>query len=93
MMSQKDVEEWAAMVAQMEGDKSYHPKYNKKAMTKTEEYKNADVPVEVWAQRNEYLHKHIDKLTKEIQDIRKDNKKLTKQVSDMLEQFRNKGAV
>jgi len=92
-MSQKDVEEWAAMIAQMQDDKSYHPKYNKKAMTKTEEYKNADVPVEVWAQRNEYLHKHIDKLTKEIQDIRKDNKKLTKQVSDMLEQFRNKGAV
>ena len=30
---------------------------------------------------------------KEIEDIRRDNKQLTKQVSNMLNQFRNKGAV
>jgi hypothetical protein len=35
---------------------------NKKPMTEHEEYKNADVPVDIWIQRNEYLHKHIDRL-------------------------------
>ena len=27
-------------------------------MTEHEEYKNADVPVDIWIQRNEYLHNH-----------------------------------
>ena len=35
---------------------------NKDHMTEHEEYKNADVPVDIWIQRNEYLHKHIEKL-------------------------------
>ena len=30
IMSHKDCEEWAAMIAQMQDDPSYHPKYNKK---------------------------------------------------------------
>ena len=31
-MSHKDCEEWAAMIAQMQDDPSYHPKYNKKGV-------------------------------------------------------------
>ena len=64
-----------------------------KTMTEHEEYKNADVPKEVWVQRNEYLHKHIDRLYEEIKELRRDNKKLTKQVEDQLKQFRNSGSI
>ena len=60
-------------------------------MSKHEEYKNADVPREVWIQRNEYLHKHIDKLYEEIKELRTDNIRLTKQVEDQLKEFRNNG--
>ena len=41
-----------------------------KTMTEHEEYKNADVPKEIWIQRNEYLHKHIDNLYEEIKELR-----------------------
>jgi predicted nucleic acid-binding Zn-ribbon protein len=64
---------------------------NKKPMTEHEEYKNADVPVDIWIQRNEYLHKHIDRLEEEIKEIREDNKKLTRQLEDQLKEFRNSG--
>tara|TARA_R100000655_G_C2849260_1_gene169237 strand:+ start:103 stop:330 length:228 start_codon:yes stop_codon:yes gene_type:complete len=63
----------------------------KEVMTEHEEYKNADVPKEVWMQRNEYLHKHIDKLYEEIKDLRTDNIRLTKQIEDQVKQFRNSG--
>jgi|TARA_B100001093_G_scaffold500851_1_gene551788 hypothetical protein len=63
----------------------------KEVMSKHEEYKNADVPREVWIQRNEYLHKHIDKLYEEIKELRTDNIRLTKQVEDQLKEFRNNG--
>ena len=63
----------------------------KEVMSKHEEYKNADVPKEVWMQRNEYLHKHIDKLYEEIKDLRTDNIRLTKQIEDQVKQFRNSG--
>jgi len=66
---------------------------NKEKMTEHEEYKNADVPVDIWIQRNEYLHKHIDKLYEEIKELRTDNIKLTKQVEDQLKQFRNSGSI
>ena len=36
----------------------------KEVMSEHEEYVNADVPKEIWIQRNEYLHKHIDRLEK-----------------------------
>ena len=65
----------------------------KEVMTEHEEYKNADVPREIWIQRNEYLHKHIDRLEKEINEIREDNKKLTKQLEDQIKQFRNTGGI
>jgi hypothetical protein len=73
-----------------------------KPMTIQEEYKNADVPIppkvlgeiiQVLETRNDYLHKHIEKLTNEILDIRKDNKKLSKQCEDQMDQFRNKGVL
>ena len=66
---------------------------NKEKMKEHEEYKNADVPVDIWIQRNEYLHKHIDKLNEEIHQLRRDNKRLTKQVEDQLKQFRNSGSI
>jgi|TARA_E500000318_G_scaffold34745_1_gene34013 predicted nucleic acid-binding Zn-ribbon protein len=66
---------------------------NKEKMTEHEEYKNADVPVDIWIQRNEYLHKHIDKLYEEIKELRTDNIRLTKQVEDQLKQFRNSGSI
>ena len=65
----------------------------KKIMTEHEEYKNADVPREIWIQRNEYLHKHIDKLYEEIKELRTDNIRLTKQIEEQIKQFRNRGAI
>jgi len=66
---------------------------NKEPMTEHEEYKNADVPVDIWIQRNEYLHKHIDKLNEEIHQLRTDNKRLTQQLENVTNQFRNKGGL
>ncbi len=65
----------------------------KEVMSEHEEYVNADVPREIWIQRNKFLHKHIETLEKEINDIRRDNIKLTKQVEDQLKQFRNSGSI
>jgi DNA-binding TFAR19-related protein (PDSD5 family) len=65
----------------------------REVMSEHEEYKNADVPKEVWIQRNEYLHKHIDKLNKELNELRIDNKRLSQQVEDQLKQFRNSGSI
>ena len=56
-----------------------------KTMTEHEEYKNADVPKEIWIQRNEYLHKHIDNLYEEIKELRTDNIRLTKQLEEQLQ--------
>jgi uncharacterized protein YydD (DUF2326 family) len=75
-----------------------------KPMTIEEEYRNADVPmpkgthdleeiIRTLETRNEYLHKHIEKITNEIQEIRKDNKHLAQQYDDQLRQFRNKGLI
>ena len=66
---------------------------NREPMTEHEEYKNADVPVDIWIQRNEYLHKHIDKLNEEIHQLRTDNKRLTQQLENVTNQFRNKGGL
>ncbi len=65
----------------------------REVMSEHEEYKNADVPKEVWIQRNEYLHKHIDKLNEELNELRIDNKRLSQQVEDQLKQFRNSGSI
>ena len=66
---------------------------SREVMSEHEEYVNADVPKEIWIQRNKFLHKHIETLEKEINDIRRDNIKLTKQVEDQLKQFRNSGSI
>ena len=65
----------------------------KEVMSEHEEYKNADVPIEIWIERNKYLHQNIDMLTEELIKERLDNQRLTKQLEDTLKQFRNKGAI
>ena len=66
---------------------------SKEVMNEHEEYLNADVPKQVWVDRNKYLHEHVNKLTNEIIELRIDNKKLSKQIEDQLKQFRNSGAL
>ena len=65
----------------------------KEVMSEHEEYKNADVPIEIWIERNKYLHQHIDMLTEELIKVRLDNKKLSKQIEDQIKQFRNSGSI
>lgn len=56
-------------------------------------------------QRNEFLHKHVDKLEDELRDLRyqvgylktqlketkDDNRRLVSQIEDQIKQYRNKG--
>jgi len=75
-----------------------------KPMTTEEEYKNADVPmprgpndleeiIQVLETRNEYLHKHIEKLTEEVHMLREDNVMLAKQIDDKVRKMREVGAI
>jgi len=90
-MSQKDVEEFAAMIAQMEDDKSFHPKYNKKG-DKTLPNKRGpndlEEQIRVLEFRNAKLHNHNEKIEREILELRNKIKKLEALQTD---QFRNKG--
>ena len=90
-MSQKDVEEFAAMIAQMEDDKSFHPKYNKKG-DKTLPNKRGpndlEEQIRVLEFRNAKLHNHNEKIEREILELRDKIKKLEALQTD---QFRNKG--
>ena len=65
----------------------------KEVMDEHEEYKNADVPIEIWIERNKYLHQHIDMLTEELIKVRLDNKRLTQEIENQLKQFRNTGGL
>ena len=68
----------------------------KEVMSEHEEYVNADVPKQVWVNRNKYLHEHVNKLTDEIIELRKDNKRLTKELNDKEEHvnfLRRSGAI
>tara|TARA_R100000541_G_scaffold43167_1_gene50363 strand:- start:56 stop:292 length:237 start_codon:yes stop_codon:yes gene_type:complete len=68
----------------------------KEVMSEHEEYVNADVPKQVWVDRNKYLHEHVNKLTDEIIELRKDNKRLTKELNDRQEHvnfLRRSGAI
>jgi hypothetical protein len=65
----------------------------KEVMSEHEEYKNADVPKEIWIERNKYLHQHIDMLTEELIKVRLDNKRLTQEIENQLKQFRNNGGI
>ena len=67
-------------------------------------YKNADVPlpkgpndleatIERLEFRNAKLHNYNEKIEQEIIELRRDNKKLSKQCEDLLHQFRNKGVL
>ena len=59
-------------------------------MTTKEEYKNADVPM---SEDPKDLKEIIHRQDQQIKELCKDNKRLTKQIEDMLDQFRNKGAI
>ena len=108
MMSQKDVEEFAAMIAQMQDDKSFHPKYNKKGDKKMTDYthsgspKNNRGPNDLEEEndrlkfKNANLHKYNEKITEEVIELRKiakDYKELKEQMQQAVKQFRNKGAL
>ena len=62
----------------------------KEVMTTKEEYRNADHPM---PRGSNDLEEIISRLEKQNQELRLDNKRLTKQVEDILNQFRNKGAI
>jgi|TARA_B110000211_G_scaffold206600_1_gene241756 predicted RNase H-like nuclease (RuvC/YqgF family) len=75
-----------------------------KPMTTEEEYRNADVPmpkgpndleeiIRVLETRNEYLHKHIEKLTEEVHMLREDNVMLAKQIDDKVRKMRESGLI
>ena len=69
---------------------------SREVMNEHEEYLNADVPKQVWVDRNKYLHEHVNKLTNEIIELRKDNKRLTKELNDKEEHvnfLRRSGAI
>ena len=91
MMSQKDVEEFAAMIAQMQDDKSCQPKYNKKG-DKTLPNKRGpndlEEQIRVLEFRNAKLHNHNEKIEREILELRNKIKKLEALQTN---QFRNKG--
>ena len=91
MMTHKDCEEWAAMIAQMQDDPSWHPIYNKKGVKKVKEERgpnDLEVTIERLKFRNEVLHKQNNKQVDDIYDLRKKIKKLEE---DAVQQFRNKG--
>jgi flagellar capping protein FliD len=92
IMTQKDCEEWAAMIAQMEDDPSYHPTYNKKGVRVSKDRGPNDLEqvIETLKFRNDKLHQHNEKLTNEILDVREKNKKLE---SLLMQQYRDKGVL
>ena len=93
IMTQKDCEEWAAMIAQMQDDPSYHPKYNPKGvkMTKDRGPNDLEATIERLEFKNEKLHNHNKKMEEELIELRLDNKRLAKQCEEQMQQFRNKG--
>ena len=74
----KDSKEFYKMVEELE---------NKKGPNDLEEQ------VRVLTFRNETLHKHNEKQTQEILELREDNKKLALQVEDYVQKLRNKGVI
>lgn len=89
-MSHKDCEEWAAMIAQMQDDKSFHPRYNKKGIkvSKDKGPNDLEEQIRVLEFRNAKLHNHNEKIEREILELRNKIKKLEALQTD---QFRNKG--
>ena len=48
-----------------------------------------EASIETWKFRNEKLHQLNEKQAAEIQELRADNKKLAKQVEDLLEKIKD----
>lgn len=90
IMTHKDCEEWAAMIAQMQDDPSYHPKYNKKGVkvSKDKGPNDLEEQIRVLEFRNAKLHNHNEKIERELLELRDKIKKLEALQTD---QFRNKG--
>jgi len=76
--TKKDSKEFYKMVDELE---------NKKGPNDLEEQ------VRVLTFRSETLHKHNEKQTQEILELREDNKKLALQVDDYVQKLRNKGVI
>ena len=76
--TKKDSKEFYKMVEELE---------NKKGHNDLEEQ------IKVLTFRNETLHKHNEKQTQEIIELREDNKKLALQVEDYVQKLRNKGII
>jgi hypothetical protein len=76
--TKKDSKEFYKMVEELE---------NKKSSNDLEEQ------IKVLTFRNETLHKHNEKQTQEIIELREDNKKLALQVEDYVQKLRNKGII
>ena len=95
IMTHKDCEEWAAMIAQMQDDPSYHPKYNKKGVRKVSDKpgpNDLEEQIRVLKFRNESLHKHTESQAAEINKLRVELKRLEKEVAFYAkDQFRNRG--
>ena len=92
IMTHKDCEEWAAMIAQMQDDPSYHPVYNKKgvSMTKDRGPNALEAQISRLKFRNDVLHKANQKQDDDINNLRKKVAKLEK---DAVDQYRNKGVL
>ena len=86
-MSHRDAEELAAEIAYMQDDPSFRPK---KDPLKQKEPDSLEARIERLEFKNKKLHDYIDKLMDENHKLRKNNKELSKQIT---EQFRNKGAL
>ena len=86
-MSHRDAEELAAEIAYMQDDPSFRPK---KDPLKEKEPDNLEARIERLEFKNKKLHDYVDKLMDENHRLRKNNKELSKQIT---EQFRNKGAL
>ena len=87
-MTHKDCEEWAAMIAQMQDDPSWHPVYNKKGVRPVSNNEPDIGPNDLEEQisrlkfRNDVLHKANQKQVDEIHDLRKKVAKLEKDAVD-----------
>ena len=78
IMSHKDCEEWAAMIAQMQDDNTWHPKYNPKGVKKMTDHTYSGSPknnrgpndleeqIRVLEFRNTKLHQHNENIEREI---------------------------
>ena len=93
IMTHKDCEEWAAMIAQMQDDPSYHPKYNPKGvkMSKDKGPNDLEATIERLEFRNEKLHQHNEKIEQDLIVLLLHKKRLAKQCEEQMQQFRNKG--